>query len=239
MKYLAFLLILPLCFSFTNDRAGDAKSGFPLVYEQDFEDPSSIGGFVFSDPESWFLTGGKDGGWALEFAGRGNYKTKVRSPFIVGLISDHVFGDFVLEADVLQTGKEYGHRDMCFFFSFQDSSRFYYIHIASQAGPHAHNIFIVHDAPRNAIAEENTDGIQWIDEHWHHIRIERFTEEGLIRVYFDDLETPVMIAHDKSFIEGYLGFGSFDDSGKVDNIRIWSPDARESEATFFSNKEDI
>ncbi|MCK4748894.1 MAG: hypothetical protein KAT15_17695, partial [Bacteroidales bacterium] len=232
MKYIAFLVALILCIAFTSEPRSDVKTGFPLIYEQDFEDLSSIDGFVFSDPEPWFLTGGKDGGRALEFAGKGNYQTKVRSPFIIGLVSDHIFADFVLEADILQTGREYGHRDICVFFSFQDSSRFYYVHMASKADPNAHNVFIVNDAPRTNIAEETTDGIRWIDEHWHHIRIERFTGDGLVKVYFDDMDTPIMIAHDKTFIEGYLGIGSFDDSGKIDNIRVWSPDARKADAPF-------
>jgi hypothetical protein len=236
MKYLALSLIIILCFAFTSWQNSDTKTGFPLAYEQNFEDPSSIEGFVFSDPEPWFLTGGKDGGWALEFAGTGNYQTKVRSPLIIGLISDYVFGDFVLEADLLQTGKEYGHRDMCVFFSFRDSTRFYYVHMASKADPNAHNVFIVNDAPRTNFAKETTDGIRWIDEHWHHIRIERFTAEGSIKVFFDDMDTPIMIASDKTFTEGSLGFGSFDDSGKIDNIRIWSPDVSKSETHFFSKK---
>ena len=234
MKYLALSSLLAFLFFFNPDK--DARTGFPLVYEQDFEDPSAVMEFVFSDPESWFLTSGKDGGRALECAGKGNYEPEVISPFIVGLISDHVFGDFVLEADLLQTGREYGHKDMCIFFGLQDSTRFYYVHLASKADPHAHNVFIVKDASRINIADETTDGVRWIDGHWHHIRIERFSGEGHIKVYFDDMDTPVMIAKNKMFIEGFLGFGSFDDSGKIDNIRIWSPDTRKVESPFFSKK---
>jgi hypothetical protein len=236
MKYLLILLLAGSLMPPAKSGPGDEKTGFPLVYKQDFESPASIGGFVFSDPASWFLTGGNGGGRALEFAGRGDYKPKVRSPNIVGLIDGMVFGDFVLEADVLQTGREYGHRDMCVFFGFRDSTQFYYVHLASQADPNAHNVFIVKDAPRTSIAEETTDGVRWIDGHWHHIRLERFTGEGLVKVYFDDMDTPIMIAHDKSFTEGYIGIGSFDDSGKIDNIRIWSPDAGKSESPFFSKK---
>lgn len=234
MNSLAFYLILSL--AFTWNRGGDGKTGFPLAYEQDFEHPASMQEFVFSDPGPWFLTGDGKGGRALEFAGRGTYRSPVRSPEIIGLVAGYVFGDFVLEADVLQTGREYGHRDMCFFFGFRDSTKFYYVHLASRADPNAHNVFIVNDAPRRNFADQTTDGVRWIDGYWHHVRIERFTGEGLIRVYFDDPETPVMIARDDTFVEGYLGFGSFDDSGKVDNIRIWSPDARKSATPFFSKK---
>ena len=214
----------------------DPKTGFPLAYEQDFENPASMNGFVFSDPESWFLTGGKGGGRSLEFAGKGNYQPRVSSPHSLGLIADYTFGDFVLEAEVMQTGREYGHRDLCIFFNFVDSAQFYYVNLASQADPNAHNVFIVNDAPRCNIAEQTTDGVQWIDGYWHHIRIERKTGEGTIKVFFDDMNNPVMIASDKTFNNGYLGFGSFDDSGKVDNIKIWSSDASKSDVPFFSKK---
>ena len=236
MKFLAIALIVLVGCASTGKKDNDSKTGFPLAYEQDFEDPSSIDGFVFSDPESWFLTGGKDGGWSLEFAGKGSYKTRVRSPLIVSLISGYKFGDFVLEADLLQTGREYGHRDMCVFLNFVDSAKFYYVHMASKADPNAHNVFIVNEAPRTNIADQTTDGINWVDEHWHHIRIERMCGEGSIKVFFDDMEPPIMMASDNTFTEGFLGFGSFDDSGKVDNIRIWSPDASKAEAPIFSKK---
>jgi hypothetical protein len=33
----------------------------------------------------------------------------------------------------------------------------------------------------------------------------------------------IMVAEDRTFPSGYVGFGSFDDTGMVDNIRIWAP----------------
>lgn len=236
MKFTWQLIILSFIITFNTSAQVDSKTGFPLIYRQDFEEPQAIQGFVFSDPSPWFVTGGKDGGLALEYAGRGDYKPRVRSPLIIGLIDNLVLGDFILEADVLQTGNEYGHRDMCFFFGFQDSTLFYYVHLASQADPVAHTVHIVNDAPRNSIVSERTDGIRWIDDYWHHIRLERRTEDGDIKMYFDDMETPVMVANDKTFPAGYVGFGSFDDSGKIDNIRIWAADSRKKKSAIFMKK---
>ena len=34
----------------------------------------------------------------------------------------------------------------------------------------------------------------------------------------DDFSKPIMLAEDKSFLKGHLGFGSFDDIGMVTNI---------------------
>ncbi len=236
MKFAWYLIIFTFIISSSTSAQADSKTGFPLIYKQDFEEQEAIHGFVFSDPAPWFLTSGKDGGLALEYAGRGDYEPRVRSPLIIGLIDNLVLGDFILEADVLQTGSEYGHRDMCFFFGFQDSIRFYYVHLASQADPVAHNVHIVNDLPRNGIAKERTDGIRWIDDHWHHIRLERLTGDGDISMYFDDMETPVMVAIDKTFQVGYVGFGSSDDSGKVDNIRIWARESRKKKSVIFMKK---
>lgn len=236
MKFTWYLIIFFHIISLYASAQADSKTGYPLIYKQGFEEQEAILEFVFSDPAPWFLTGGKDGGLALEYAGRGDYEPRVRSPLIIGLIDNLVLGDFILEADVLQTGREYGHRDMCLFFGFQDSTRFYYVHLASQADPVAHNINIVNDLPPKGLARERTDGIRWIDDHWHKIRLERRIEDGDIRVYFDDMETPVMVAYDRTLPVGYVGFGSFDDAGKIDNIRIWAKESRKKKSTIFMKK---
>jgi hypothetical protein len=36
-----------------------------------------------------------------------------------------------------------------------------------------------------------------------------------------------MIAEDKSFGAGWIGFGTFDDTGRIANIKAWSNDAEE------------
>jgi len=79
------MIIIPLIAMLDTSAQADAKTGFPLIYEQDFEEQEAIYGFVFSDPAPWFVTGGKDGGLALEYAGRGDYEPKVRSPLIIRL----------------------------------------------------------------------------------------------------------------------------------------------------------
>jgi hypothetical protein len=236
MKFTWFFIIVAFVTPLGSLAQADLKTGYPRVYEQDFNSPEAIHDFVFSDPAPWFVTGGMGGGMALEYAGRGAYEPQVRSPLIIGLVDNLVLGDFVLEADVLQTGREYGHRDMCFFFGFQDSTRFYYVHLASAADPVAHTVHIVNDSPRKSIAKERTDGIRWMDDHWHHIRLERSVRDGNIKMFFDDMENPVMVAEDNTFPAGYVGFGSFDDSGKIDNIRIWANEIRRKKSAIFMKK---
>src|SRR3989442_216624 len=93
------------------ESSGGVPSGYPLVYEQKFEHPASLQDFVFTDPAAWRR--GSNVTATLELVQQSNYKPSVRSPFNIALIADRVFEDFVLEADLIQTGEEYGHRDMC------------------------------------------------------------------------------------------------------------------------------
>lgn len=222
--------------------AGPAPSapvpdGYRLVYEQHFDSPDSLRQFVFTDAKAWHWSA--DGAsHSLELAKQSRYEPQFRSPFNIALLADRVFGDFVLEVDLVQTGKEYGHRDMCLFYGVQDPTHFYYTHLATKADPNAHNTFIVNAAPRKNFAKETTAGVNWGLGVWHRVRLERRIAEGTIRVFFDDMTRPVMIAEDRTFGAGWIGFGSFDDTGKVDSIRIWSPTAPESRtANFFARAE--
>lgn len=206
--------------------AAPVPEGYKLVYNQTFDKPESLEDFEFTSPDKWRWVErkGVDGNatGAMESLGRGKYRTKVRSPYVIGLVSGKKFGSFVLEADLLQTGKEYGHRDMCMFLNFSTPSQYYYVHMATKADPHAHNVFLVNDKPRTAIATRTTKGIDWGKDKWHHVRLERDVKAGTIRVFYDDMKTPIMEAKDKTFDLGQLGFGSFDDVGIVDNVRVWS-----------------
>lgn len=203
-----------------------------MLYHQDFSSATSISQFEMSDKKAWKSTTGEQG-W-LELFGKSEYEARVRSPFNIALLKDYYFGDFVLEADLAQSGREYGHRDLCLFFGAKDATNFYYVHIATKADPHANNIFLVNDAPRVAIATKTTDGTDWGETNsWHKVRIERNITEGSIKVFFDDMANPIMTATDTHFDYGRIGFGSFDDTGRFDNIKVWGPGVYPSGEGFF------
>ncbi|MSU22173.1 MAG: hypothetical protein EXS30_12360 [Pedosphaera sp.] len=218
---------------FSADKPANVPEGYKLLYSQSFEDEASRKDFRMTDPEAWKFSKEEKGG-AMELVKQSNYKPAVRSPVNIALVADKVFGDFILEADMIQTGKEYGHRDMCLFFGMKEPTKFYYAHIATAADPNAHNIFIVNDKPRTNIAKETTKGVNWGLGVWHKVRLERKNSDGSIKVYFDDMTKPIMVAENKTFEKGYLGFGSFDDTGKVDNIRIWGPSVETKPTELFS-----
>jgi len=193
------------------------REGLPLVYSEDFE--KELQGWVFTDDSAWEIRE-DNGNRVLALHKVSQYRPPVRSPLSIGRIEGLKVSDFILEARMKQIGREYGHRDLCVFFGYNDPSRFYYCHIATKADDHAHSVFIVDGKPRLSIARERTDGTDWGTDY-HKVRIVRRTESGLIQVFFNDMETPIMTAEDKTFLTGEIGFGSFDDEGYFDDIRIW------------------
>ncbi len=194
------------------------RDGLPLVFEEDFE--SGDGRWRMTDPKAWAIVE-ENGNHVLALQRSSDYEPKVRSPLSIALVSDLKVGSFVLEATLKQTGRDYNHRDLCLFFGHNGSSKFYYIHLATKADDHAHSIFLVNDAARLSVAKERTEGVAW-DDKSHLIRVTRDAESGQIKVFFDDMERPIMQTVDKTFLSGTIGLGSFDDTGTFDNIRLWA-----------------
>jgi hypothetical protein len=203
-------------------------SNYRLLYSQDFIKPESLSDFSMTDPSAWAIAPaqGEDPA-ALELKKQSQYAPPHRSPLNIALIRDLKVGDCIIDADCLQTGKEYGHRDMVFFFGYQDPAHYYYAHIATKGDDHANNIFIVDGAPRLKISTKTNAGNNWGLGVWHKVRVVRRVSDGVVQVYFDDLEHPIMEAKNEKFGAGWVGFGSFDDTGKVARIRVYG---RESEA---------
>ena len=210
---------------------------YRLLYHQDFQKPGTIRDFAFTDATAWRMA--QDGtNTSLELFGKSKYEPKHRSPFNIALLADRKFGDFTLDVKLQSTIKPYPHQDMCLFFGFAATNRYYYTHIAARPDPikaesHAHDIFIVNDAPRLAVAETISPGVVWGEKTWHQLRVERRLADGAIKIYFDDLTKPIMVGHDKTFGAGYIGFGSFDDTGKIDEIRIYGPTSGTKKTSFF------
>ncbi len=222
MKAYCFFLI-----SFTLSISLYPQSTIPdkykLVYSEDFESAEAINNFEMTDSNVWRISKGNHGN-CLELFGKSKYKPQVRSPFNIALIKKVLVGDFIFEIKLNQNGREYGHRDLCVMFGITNAANFYYAHIATKADAHANSIFIVNDAPRQSIASKRTEGTNWgTVNDWHTVRVVRTVKDERIEIYFDDMNTPIMTATDSHFTSGYLGFGSFDDTGKFDDIKVWAP----------------
>lgn len=217
-------LVLPLLCSAVLPAVADIPkemNGLPLVFSDDFEHGADK--WTQTDSAAWKIVE-DDGGHVYSQFQQSNYTPAVRSPVNIARVKDLDVGDFVVEARMKQTGKEYGHRDMCIFFGYQDPTHFYYVHLATKADDHANSIFLVNGAPRVSIARERTQGTDW-GTGYQTVRIERDVKAGTILVYFNDMTKPVMKTTDKTFLHGGIGFGTFDDTGNIDDVRIWAEPA--------------
>ena len=215
-----FFACLPLILFSLTGFVGAADE-LPLLLKEDFT--RGFSSWKTTDPNAWRIKevevdGAKNR--ALELYGKSKYEPPHRSPFNMAVLKYHTVGDFVLSARLRTTKASYGHRDLCLFFGYQDPAHFYYVHLGQKTDDHANQIFIVNDAPRIKISEKTTAGTPWKDDTWHSVKIVREVESGLIEVYFDDMKTPVMSAHDKTFDWGKIGVGSFDDTGLFDDVEL-------------------
>lgn len=192
--------------------------GMPLLHAADFED-GNLDRWEPSDPKAWKLED-QNGNKVLHQFAQSKVQTPVRSPFNRSVIKDVVVGDFVLDVRLQSTARDYPHRSLCLFFGYQDPAHLYYVHFGQKTDDHANQIFIVNNQPRKKISTETTPGTPW-DDKWHHARIVRKVESGEIAVYFDDMEKPVMKAVDTNFKWGQVGVGSFDDTGRFDQVLIY------------------
>jgi hypothetical protein len=200
------------------EKVEDPHFGLPLLTDENFS--SGFARWQPTDPTGWKLFD-IESGKAFGLSNKASKdKPKFRSPWNIAMLKDVVVSDCVLEVKVQSTVKEYGHRDVCLVFGYQNPQRFYYTHFASKMDPHANQIFIVNDSPRVKISEKTSDGVKWTDD-WHHLKIVRKVEDGLIDAYFDDMKTPIMTARDKTFTWGQIGIGSFDDTARYSEVKLW------------------
>lgn len=208
-----------------------APSNYHLVYSQPFAAPESLGDLVFANPTQW-----KHDTAGFVFSTGASYAPPYRSPFSVAIIASIQVKSFVMDAEMLQTSPDGdAHRDMVLIWNFASPSQFYYAHISTAHDAVAHNILIVNNADRKAISTTFTPGYDWGRNVWKKLRVVRDADSGAMTVLdLDTPDQPLLTANDKTFGNGYLGFGSFDNSGRVRNVKVWSAESTSGAPTFFS-----
>ena len=229
MKRITALLLIAAPFPLL---AADLPAGYRQLYVQDFDRPDVLEHFAFPDPAAWRIAIAQ-GKPVLKQFRNAKYAPPHRSPVNFCLVKGKKFHDFVLDVECQQTSKEYGHRDMVFVFGYQSPAKFYYAHIATKGDDHANQVFIVNDAPRTKITKSGNAGNDWGTDSWKTVRIERKASDGTIKVYFHDLTKPLMEANDRTFGAGWVGFGTFDDTGRVRKVTIHGDRAEDAVAPDF------
>ncbi|MFH1302826.1 MAG: hypothetical protein ABIK07_17320 [Planctomycetota bacterium] len=201
------------------DQIPKSMQGLPLLFHENFQSGNSKQ-WEPTDDKAWKMIQQGDNQVFSLITKKSNFEPPVRSPYNRALLKNISVSDFIFDVKLQSTIPDYGHRSLCLFFGYQDDAHFYYVHFGKKMDDHANQIFIVNDKPRTKISTKTTPGTNWDDE-WHHARVVRDTESGSIKIYFDNMQEPVMTATDKTFLSGRVGIGSFDDTGNFDEILLF------------------
>jgi glucose/arabinose dehydrogenase len=152
-----------------------------------------------------------------------------RRPFEYAVLSKGPeFGSVRIDGEVrLDTPVEITNRDVIIMFGYRSDTRFYYAHLSTDNTIYPHNgIFVVNDADRLRIDDQwdearSVGALPAItDADWHRIRVTHCAGTGEIAVYLDGSDVPLMTAVDKTFDSGRVGFGSFDNIGRLRDLRV-------------------
>ena len=184
-------------------------------------------------PSKWRFAGNQ-----VILAEAGTERPGPRRPFEYAVLAKGPeFGTERIDADVrIDTPTDVGNRDVIIVFGFQSDTRFYYAHLSQDNSIYPHNgIFLVDDADRLRI-EDQWDPVRSrgatpsiTDLNWHHVTVVRHVNTGEIAVYLDHAKNPRMTAVDRTLTYGRVGFGSFDNIGRVRDLRVTGTAAGDGE----------
>ncbi|GMA30299.1 PQQ-dependent sugar dehydrogenase [Litorihabitans aurantiacus] len=161
----------------------------------------------------------------------------IRRPFEYAILSEGpVLGDVDLTAQVrLDEPVSVNNRDVILVFGYQSDTEYYYAHLSQDNRIYPHNgIFKVDGADRERI-DDQWDGTVGAppavtDDDWHDVRLVHCADTGEIAVWLDGLERPLLTATDDTFTSGRVGFGSFDNVGRMRDLTVRATAATEPPA---------
>ncbi|MEU1248921.1 hypothetical protein ACWD8I_28410 [Micromonospora arida] len=151
-----------------------------------------------------------------------------RRPFEYAVLTNGpAWSSVQVDAQVrLDTPVEVTNRDVIIVFGWRSDTEFYYAHLSTDNTIYPHNgIFKVDNADRERIDH------QWngrsrganpaiTDARWHRVRVVHLPATGEIAVYVDGHRDPLLTAKDTTFGSGRVGFGSFDNVGRLRNLTV-------------------
>lgn len=218
---IGFCVILPVSISIGSlsacgENVASVAEAKRVLFTDDFED--GIDRWELVDPESWRLEEHGLGQSLSIIRRKSEYEPPVRSPLHIALIKEIEVDSFELTFQVKSIKDTGNHRDCCVIFNYQDPTHFYYVHLGAKPDHASGQIFIVNDAPRTALTE-NEKRVPWDDE-WHEVKVVRDTSSGRIAIFFDDMESPHLEVEDHTFGKGRIGLGSFDDMDAFDEVKL-------------------
>jgi glucose/sorbosone dehydrogenase len=150
-----------------------------------------------------------------------------RRPFEYAVLTKGpAFGDVRIDAEVrIDTPVEITNRDVIVVFGYRSDTEFNYAHLSTDNTIYPHNgIFVVNNADRLRI-EDQWNGFHGAtpaisDAEWHDVRVVRCAGSGETAVYMDGSKFPLMTTVDTTLDSGRIGFGSFDNTGRIRKLRV-------------------
>jgi hypothetical protein len=192
--------------------------GYLLQYQQDFSNLKSLDDFSMNRPWSWGISRlGKNS--FLSFNGSDSASNL---PLNMAVLKNKVFGDFILEADLLAV-KDTGQKGtVCFFLGIRDSSKYYYAQLTTRDSA-VQGIYLVKDSLIKPLITVTKTMSEWKSGFDHKIRLERNIVRRTITVFIDNMEHPVLFVKDFELVMGGIGIGTFSGPARFDNLKIWAP----------------
>ena len=198
---LAVLVVCPILV------AADAQ------WSADFED-RDLSPWHLPLEADWKLVG-EGGNHFLRLAKKGPIGDP-RRPVKFALWKPGCVSDFEAEVRMRRAGKS-----LLIAFGFQDRAHFYYAHVSSDDGnTRVHNgLFKVNGGIRYRIGGSGSRPVL-PTESWHSVRVVRKLKDGSIDVFVNGESTARFSAIDKGFAYGWVGIGSFDETGDFDDFKL-------------------
>ena len=214
----AIIFILFLTVAIRGSFAQNIPEGYLLQYQQNFSSAKSLADFRVDDPSRWGI-----------FKNNNNYYLQCSSPLApnalpsnIAVVINKIMGDFILEADVMPVTDSAGNQEACIFVGIRDS-KYYFIQFSNVADSNRHGIFLVRNSGISRITDDSLNPVAWNGSTWHKVRLERNIIRRTIRVFFDNMEIPLMQVKDYELVMGSVGFGTLAGTARFDNVKIWAP----------------
>ncbi|WP_307831756.1 PQQ-dependent sugar dehydrogenase [Prauserella cavernicola] len=175
-------------------------------------------------PEKWRFPGRE-----VVLAEAGDERPGPRRPYEYAVLSKgKEYGSVRLDVKVrLDTPVEETNRDVVLVFGHRSDTEFYYAHLSTDNSIYAHNgIFKVDNGDRERLDDQWNETLSRgaapaiTDAEWHDVRVTHCASTGEIAVYVDGEPEPVMTAVDSTFTSGRVGFGSFDNVGRLKDLHV-------------------
>lgn len=144
----------------------------------------------------------------------------VRRPAEFVLLKDRRWREVTLTAKVqsLRPTTLKG-RDVVLLFGWQDDGHGYYVHLSNDSNGGTHNVIVRVDGTTRKAIQQPPKPAPCLTDGWHTARVS-LSAEGAIKVFFDNLEEPLMTAQDTTYRDGMVGLGAFDDPAAFDDVVV-------------------